>query len=104
MAAEAVGKIRETEEKGREIIKKAGDEAKRILSAAREEGAARRKSLLEEAGRERESMLRAAAERAGKRCEAIAAEGAAERERILSPESSRMESAVRLVMERIVSV
>lgn len=104
MAAEAVYKIKETEDKGKEAIKKANEEAKKILAEAKENSVKQKQSVLEEALRKKAAMIQSAVERANKRCEEISAEGAEEREKLLSPDSARLERAIQLVMERIVSV
>lgn len=104
MAAEAVYKIKETEEKGKEVVRQANEEAKRILAAARETSAGKKKELLDQALREKAAIVQSAVDKANKTCEGIAAKGAEERDNILAPDSSKVERAIQLVMERIVSV
>lgn len=104
MAAEAVYQIKQTEDQGRETVRKAGDTAKQIVADAKKKGEEHRKTVLEDAMRQRETIIRAAVERANKECEAIVKQGAVQRESLMNPESSKLESAIQLVMERIVSV
>lgn len=103
MAAEAVHKVKEAEERGRDIRKRAGEEAKRLLAEAREQGAAQKKSTEQEARQLKKEMLQSAVKRADENCRAIEARGTEERAKLLAPEASRMERAIQLVMERIVS-
>lgn len=104
MAAEAVYKIKAAEEQARDIVKKANAEAKQILSNAREKSALCRKAVLDEAMNEREKILRSAAERAEERCVDIIQKGNAQRAALLAPDEAKMDRAIKLVMERIVSV
>lgn len=104
MAAQAVFKIKETEDKGKEIIRKAKEESKRILAQAREDCESQKQVLLEKTLAEKQGIIQAAVDKANKQCETITAQGAAQRKKLLDPDQSKLERAIQLVMERIVSV
>lgn len=104
MAAEAVYKIKEFEDKGKEIVKNANEEAKRILASSTEDCEQERDAMLQNMQWQRTTMIQAAVDKANKACEEIISQGAAEREALLTPASDKLESAIKLVMERIVSV
>jgi vacuolar-type H+-ATPase subunit H len=103
LAAEAVFKIKEAEDQGKELVRKAGDEARQLVADAKRDGGESKKSILADAAREKKDLMDAAVRRADKRCEAIVSEGAAEREKLLAPPGEKLSSAIKLVMERIVS-
>lgn len=104
MAAEAIYTIKETEQKSRELVKEAGLKAQQILAAARTDSAAQKEAALRQAEQEKAALIEAAVNEARLRCDEVAAQGAAEREKIMTPDPARLESAINLVMERIVSV
>lgn len=104
MAADAVYKIKETEDKGKASIKKANEEAKQILSAARTESAAKKQEVIDGALQEKAALIQSAVAKANKSCEEINSQGEAERKKLLAPEGGKLDSAIQLVMERIVSV
>ena len=102
MAAEAVYKIKEAEETCRETLKNAAQKAKEIVAQAGKDGEEKRGQILDSARWQRQTLLQQAADKVIATCETIAVHGAEEREKILAPDSAKMESAVKLVMERIV--
>lgn len=104
MAADAVNKIRETEEQGRLAVRRAADEAKQIVAAAGKEADERRQAILRDAASQRDSMIQEARNKAQQTCKTIEDEGNADRQKLLSPDPDKLDSAVKFVMERIVSV
>jgi V/A-type H+-transporting ATPase subunit G/H len=104
LAAEAVQKVKEAEERGKDIIREATDQARRAVAEADRSAADRRKSILAEAAKNRQDSIDAATLQAEKDCEALLEEGARDRELLLSPDPGKFDGAVKLIVERIVRV
>jgi vacuolar-type H+-ATPase subunit H len=103
LAVEAVLKVKEAEDQGKELLRAANDAARSILQNAEKEAAGQKKSILDAAARERKTLVEAAISQAEWDSGPLVTAGAQERERLLSPEPAKFEGAVNLIVERIVS-
>lgn len=104
MAAEALLKVREAEEQGGELVRRANDEAKEMIRKAEADGLTRQKAIIAEANRMKAEMIEQAGRKAVQGCADLLSEGEAQRQRILNPDPQKFEQAVQIVIERIVNV
>jgi len=102
LAAEAVLRINEAEEQGREILRKASDRARQITSGAEKEAKDKAKNMIAEAQKTRQAMIDAARQEAEKGSQELLAGGEAERNRLLSLEPARRRDAIDFVMKKVV--
>ena len=104
MASEAVLRIKEAEDKAKEVIRRANENAKQIVTAAQKAAEAKRSEILKNAHDAKAADISQAALKAEKKCEALLAEGARTRQSILAPEPAKLAQAVDLIVKRMVSV
>lgn len=104
MASEAILAIKKAEDEGKEIIKQATEEAKKIAASYAKNLQEQKDSIMVRARHTRESMVNEAAEKAQRDCEELERQGKAEKETILSPDDKKLEQAIKFITERIVSV
>ena len=102
MAAEVVIKIKEAEEKADEIVKQATEQSRKLIADTQKAVSDRRKEFSVESANERTSIIEAAENEARKQSESLVAEGNRQVEKILNPEEKKLNSAVELIIERIV--
>ena len=102
MAAQAVLRINEAEEAGREILRKAGEQARQVTSAADKEAGDRARNMVSEAQKAKQVMIDAAKQKAETDSEELLAGGRAERDKLLSPEPVKRRDAINFVIERVV--
>ena len=103
MAAEVVIKIREAEEKADEIVKLAAEQSRKLIADAQKADSDRRKEFAADCLKERAGIIETAENEARNQSESLVAEGNRQVEKILNPESKKLDSAVELIIERIVS-
>lgn len=103
MAAEAVLKVKEAEEKGSELIRKSNEEAKEIIKRSGFDGEKKRKAIVNEACKTKEKIIEMAVNKAALECSELIKKGSEEKANILNPEKKKFERAVSLVVERIVN-
>lgn len=103
MAKEVVYKVKEAEDASSEAVRRANEEAKRILADAEKDGNERCNAMLREARLLRDEMIREAAKEAEEESVPLGKKTAGEIERILNPERERFEKAVAAITERIVN-
>lgn len=101
MAAEAVLKIKEAEEKGSERVKNASERAKEVIRTAESSAALKKNEIIGEAGKRRTEIIGAALEKAAAECGELSKIGNAEKEKILNPSSDAFGSAVEYAVEKI---
>lgn len=104
MAAQAVLRIKDAEDAGKELVRRANEQARQIMSDAAKESDRRCKEILDEAQKKRLQMMKNAEETAENDCGELIARGENERDSILSPPRERLDKAVELITERIVRV
>lgn len=104
MAAEAVLKVSEAEERGGELLRQAGEEARDIVKQAEADGERKRKAIIEEALKTRDVAIKAAVDKAGRECAEMAKRGDEEVQKLPSPGKARFDKAVSIIVERIVKI
>lgn len=104
MAGEAVLKIKETEDRGKELIRASTEEARQIADNYAKNSAEQRDAMLVKAENTKAEIIEAAAKKAGAECEELGKHGALEKEAILNPGAEKLEQAIKFITERIVSV
>lgn len=104
MAAEAVLKIKEAEDRGRELIRKAGEEARQIALSYERNSAEQRNTILVKAKNTKAEIIDAAVKKAGTECEELERRGDEEKKAILDPGAEKLEQTIKFITERIVSV
>ncbi|MDR1704853.1 MAG: hypothetical protein LBS19_09265 [Clostridiales bacterium] len=97
MAAEAVLKIQEAEEKGGEMIKEAQAEAREILRKAEADGVFRKKTAIEEAEREGARIIAEAEADAGKENAKMEDKNKSDLYAMRTPSGQKLADAVALV-------
>lgn len=102
MAIEAINKIKESEEHGNEIIAKATAEAKEIIKNARTEGAQRYEEIIKSAKTEKAKILEDAEKEGANIAGPIISKCTEDGKKYLNMENKKMDSAVKLIYERIV--
>ena len=102
MAAEAVLRIKEAEDAGSELIRRASEEARDILKKAESDGAAQKKAIIAEAERMKAELIEKAVQKAEADCAEFVEAGRAERDGILRPQAEKLEKAAQIATERIV--
>jgi V/A-type H+-transporting ATPase subunit G/H len=103
MAAEAVLKVREAEEKARETLSKSAEEAKEIINNAGSEGEKKRRAILDEAYESKKRVIETAVGKAGEECLKLSDDGEKAKAGILNPDKKKFKKAEDLVIERIVN-
>ncbi|WP_415875869.1 ATPase [Clostridium sp.] len=104
LALEAIKKIRDTEEKAMEIIKKAQNDSNQIIKDSDVKAASEYKRILNEAKNEAKKILDDAAANAEKEAIPIIESGKTSAENIKDISKEKLEMAVNLVVERIVNI
>lgn len=103
MAAEAIGRIKQAEDKGGETIRNAQEAAKEILKSAQKVGGEKKQKILQEAREQYDKLIQKAQEEAETECAPLWSDGKKEMDKILNPEIQLLNRAVGKVVERIVS-
>ncbi len=103
MAADAVVKIKEAEEKGAEIIRLANEQAKEIIQNASKDGLQKRLEIITQANMERIKIIEAAIKSANESCKPLIDEGNKAKGRIKHPDPNALKKATDIVIERIVN-
>jgi len=103
LAKEAIGKIKAAEDSGNEKTKKASEDARRLVKAAEADAAEKQKEILQNARQQSERLLDQARAQALAQCKPLITEGDAAIAAIRNPDPAKMDKAVGLVVERIVS-
>lgn len=104
MAKEAILKIKKAEDNSAAIIKKASDSSREILREAETSADAQKKSVIDDTKKEVAAMLEIAQAEAESHCQPLIAQGEKEIAAIKNPKKDKVDSAVKLVIERIVNV
>ncbi len=103
MAGEAVLKIKQAEEAGRELVRAATEEARQITQSYAQNAAEQRETILVKARNTRDKIIDSAVKKAQAECGKLSAEAEKEKQSILSPGAERLEAAIKYITERIVS-
>jgi vacuolar-type H+-ATPase subunit H len=102
LAAEAVLKIREAEEKGGEMIKDAGAEAREILRKAEADGVLMKNGVAQEAEREKLRIISEAEATAAKESAKLEDKNKSELYEMRTPSGQKLTDAVALVVKSVV--
>ena len=102
MSIEAIKEIKKVELQADEMIKKAHEQSKKIISDATIEADERYNSIIEEAKNVARGIVSNAEEAGRKEAEVILSEGEKQCAEVSSLKGSKIDSAVNLVIERIV--
>ncbi|WP_346964297.1 hypothetical protein, partial [Clostridium perfringens] len=102
LAIEAIKEIKKVELQADEMIKKAHEQSKKIISDATIEADERYNSIIEEAKNVARGIVSNAEEAGRKEAEVILSEGEKQCAEVSSLKGSKIDSAVNLVIERIV--
>lgn len=103
MAQEAVFRVKEAEDQGKELIRKATEEARHISSSYARNAMEQKEAIMVKANHAREETIRKAVQKAEADCEALMKSGSSEKNAILNPGADKLKKAVRFITERIVS-
>lgn len=104
MAVEAVLKIKEAEERGKAVIRGAGEEARKIAQSYAANCEEQKNTILVKAKNTREVIIKSAEQKAESECDELQKKGDAEKEKIFNPGAEKVEQAIKFITERIVSV
>lgn len=102
MAAEAVYKIKEAEEKGTAIIRYANEKANEIIQNAVRDGAQRSEEIIEQAYQVKSEIIKASIKNAYESCMPMTEKSNREIAKIKNPDGKKLEIAINAVIERIV--
>lgn len=103
MAAETIMKIKDAEDKAADLIRDAGDRAKEIVRKAQQDGSAQKQRILDGALQMKQDILKQAEAEAEAECAPLAKEGNAEVGKIKNPDGSKLDKAVKKIVERVVN-
>ena len=103
MAKEAVLKIKQAEERGKEQLRAATEEARQITQSYAQNAAEQREAILIKARHTREGIIAARTKKAEAKCGELAREAEVEKRAILNPGEAKLEQAIKFITERIVS-
>jgi vacuolar-type H+-ATPase subunit H len=102
VAAEAVLKIREAEEKGGEMLRDAGAEAREILRKAEAEGVLKKNGAIQDAEREKLRIIADAEASAAKESAKLENKNKSDLYAMRTPSGRKLEDAVALVVKSVV--
>lgn len=102
MAAEAIQRIKDAEDKASMKLAEALEEAKKISKAAQKKGSDKRQAILADAKRQREEIMEKARSEAEAESVPLTKESDAEINQIKNPAPKKLDEAVGKVIERIV--
>ena len=103
MAQEAVLRVKQAEDSGKEMVRAATEQARQLVADARKQAVDRRTQIIDRANEARAEKIAQGAQKAQAQCDALAQQGRAERDGYLAPQADKRERAIKLIMERIVS-
>lgn len=104
LAADAVLKVKEAEDNGSEVIKRANEVSKDILKNAEADAQKKCKAILDEAYRMKAEIIEAASKKAAEECNGLILKGDEEKEKVLHPDKAKFDRASDLIVERIVNL